>query len=383
MTALVWAVALSVLSAVCYAAAAVAQEHFAGAERGLLRWVGPLLLTGAGAGLHVVALQFGTVGVVQALGALTLIFALPIAAARTRRRVTGAEWRQAWLTVGGLAGLLTLSTAGAGSLSATTAQGLLVVTVLTVVGIVAAAGRSAAAATRSLLLAGAAGVAFGVSSVLTKAVMSDLGTGLTGTSMLSAGAIVGLAAAGQILSQRSYRDAGLAAPLAMVSVANPVVAGTIGFLLLGDGVRFGAVGALLVAGAALAITRGVIGLAAQPAALVEANGPAPAAAPEPDRTRVVDYTGAWIADHSEARIADRTYVRIADHTEARGTDRIETWIADHSDALVADRTDAVLPASGPRRMPHTAVELPHAGQGRRAVWAVTGPLPRQAEPVPV
>ena len=272
MTAVAWAIALSVLSAVCYAAAAVAQEHFAGATRGPLRWALPLLLTGAGAVLHVVALQFGSVGVVQALGALTLIFALPIAAARTRRRVTGAAWRHSWLTVGGLAGLLTLSTAGPGSLSASSAQWLSLLTGIAVAGIVLAARRSASPSARSLLLAGAAGVAFGAASVLTKAVMSDIATGLSGSSVVSLGTIAILATAGQVLSQRSYRDSGLAAPLAMVSVANPAVAGAIGFLLLGDSVRFGAAGAILALGAAVAAARGVVGLAAQS----PASTPAPA-----------------------------------------------------------------------------------------------------------
>jgi len=265
MSALAWAVAVSVASAVCYAAAAVAQEHFAGVRRGLLRWGVPLLLTGAGAGLHIVALQFGSVGVVQALGALTLIFALPIAAVRTRRRVTGAAWRQSWLTVGGLTGLLALSTAGSGTLSGQSVRWLAILTVAAVAGLAMAARRAATPAARSLLLAGAAGVAFGVSSVLTKAVMTALGGGLTGASILPVAAIVGLAAAGQVLSQQSYRDAGLAGPLAMVSVANPVVAGAIGFLLLGDGVRFGTAGTLLAVGAAVATALGVVGLAAQPA----------------------------------------------------------------------------------------------------------------------
>jgi hypothetical protein len=266
MSAVAWAIGLSVVSAVCYAAAAVAQEHFAGGGRGMLRWALPLLLTGAGAGLHVVALQFGTVGVVQALGALTLIFALPIAAVRTRRRVTGAAWRHSWLTVGGLAGLLALSTAGADSLSASSARWLSVGTGIAVVAMAVGAHRAASATTRSLLLAGAAGVAFGVGSVLTKTLMSELATGFGGASMLSAGVLAGLAAAGQLLSQQSYRDAGLAAPLALVSVANPAVAGMIGFLLLGDGVRFGTVGTILAAGAAVVAARGVIGLTAQSSA---------------------------------------------------------------------------------------------------------------------
>lgn len=360
MTAVAWAIALSVLSAVCYAAAAVAQEHFASATRGLLRWALPLLLTGAGAVLHVVALQFGTVGVVQALGALTLIFALPIAAARTRRRVTGAAWRHSWLTVGGLAGLLTLSTAGPGALSGTSAQWLSLLTGIAVAGIVLAARCSASPSTRSLLLAGAAGVAFGVASVLTKAVMSNIATGLSGSSVVSLGAIAVLATAGQVLSQRSYRDSGLAAPLAMVSVANPAVAGAIGFLLLGDSVRFGAAGAILALGAAVAAARGVVGLAAQSPAT-----------PAPATTSTTTHSTLSPAAQSSAS----TTAPAATNTATQSTLSLAAQSAAGNAAGLATAAEARL------------AKMLDADHDHRAIRAVAkrqpaGGLLRPAEPVP-
>ena len=88
MGSLGWAVTLSVFSAASYAGAAVAQERLAEhRHRGLLRWAAALLLTAGGVGLHVLALNFGTVAVVQALGTLTLLFALPISALRYRLRI--------------------------------------------------------------------------------------------------------------------------------------------------------------------------------------------------------------------------------------------------------------------------------------------------------
>jgi len=264
MTGLFWAIAWSVLSAISYAAAAVVQDHLA-ARPGPRRWAVPLLLTGIGAGLHVIALRYAAVGVVQALGTLTLIFALPMAAVLSRRRITGAAWQHAWLTVGGLVGLLTLVTTGTGMLSAGPARWLPIVTAVAVAALALAAHHTAAPRYQSLLLAGGAGAAFGVASVLTKTALSDLTTGRVPT--LATIAIVGLSAAGQVLSQRSYGRAGVAAPLAVVSVTNPVVAGLVGILLLGDGVRFGGTGAVLALTAAAFTVRGVIGLtAADPAA---------------------------------------------------------------------------------------------------------------------
>jgi len=273
-SSLEFAILLSVLSAAAYAAAAVGQEQLAAAgHRSAPRWLLTLLLTGAGAGLHVIALAYGTVAVVQALGALTLLFALPIAAARTRRRVPAGAWRDAGLTVAGLAGILALSAPSDAPavLSGVEGRWLAFVTVAGVTLLACAARASSSPLVRSLLLAGASGAAFGVASVLTK-------TATTGSASGPALAAIALfAAAGLVLGQLSYRGGGLAAPLAMVSVANPVVAAIVGILLLGEGFRFGTTGVVLVLTAAAFATRGVIGLAARTTA--PAATPQPTAAP--------------------------------------------------------------------------------------------------------
>src|SRR4029453_2523156 len=72
--------------------------------------------------------------------------------------------------------------------------------------------------------------------------------------------VAALAVSGYLLGQASYRGGGLAAPLAMVSVSNPVVAATVGVLVLGEGFRFGTTGLVLVAASAVAAAAGVIGL---------------------------------------------------------------------------------------------------------------------------
>jgi hypothetical protein len=97
------AILLCVLSALGYAVAAVVQEQLAvTGHRSTPRWLMTAGLTAAGAVLHMVALRYGAVGVVQALGALTLLFALPIAALRARSRVIIRAWRDAEFAVAGL-----------------------------------------------------------------------------------------------------------------------------------------------------------------------------------------------------------------------------------------------------------------------------------------
>jgi drug/metabolite transporter (DMT)-like permease len=264
MGSLSWAVALSVLSAASYAAAAVAQERLAdNRHRGLLRWATALLLTGSGVGLHVLALNFGTVAVVQALGTLTLLFALPIAALRYRTRIGVAGWIDAALTVAGLALILSLSVESAEPALLSDSDGHhLTLVILVAVAVLAAAAWPAGPRWQAVLLAAAAGVAFGIASVLSKAVMTQFRQGGAGSvSLYQTGMVVLLSLSGYLLGQLSYRGAGLAAPLATVSVVNPVVAALAGVVFFGESVRFGTTGLVVVAVTAIVMTLGVVGLA--------------------------------------------------------------------------------------------------------------------------
>jgi hypothetical protein len=284
MGSLGWAVALSVLSAASYAAAAVAQERLAEhRHRGVARWAVALLLTGGGVGLHVLALNFGTVAVVQALGTLTLLFALPISVLRYHVRIGVPAWIDAGLTVAGLALIMSLSVESAepALLSDPAGRTLSLVT-LGAVALLAAAAWPAGPRMRAVLLAGAAGVAFGISSVLSKSVMTSFtADGASAVSLFQTAMVVLFATGGYALSQFSYRGAGLAVPLATVSVANPVVAGIAGVLLFEESVRFGATGRAVVAAAAVVMTLGVIGLSRR--ASVPPSGPPDE--PAPSRSR--------------------------------------------------------------------------------------------------
>jgi hypothetical protein len=277
MGSLGWAVVLSLLSVTAYAAAAVAQERLAGrGHRGWSRWVAALLLTVVGAGLHVVALNFGTVAVVQALGTLTLLFALPIEVVRYRTRISAASWRDATATVAGLALILSLSVEPdrPALLTEPVTQRLGLITAGAVFVCSLGAWR-AGPRSRAVLLATGAGTAFGISSVLSKAVLTSFTTGGPGAVSVSAAMLVAaFAVCGYLLGQLSYRGAGLAAPLAAVSVTNPLVAAVAGVVLFGESVRFGPAGLATVVVAALVMGWGVVGLARRSAASSEAGVPA-------------------------------------------------------------------------------------------------------------
>ncbi|MFE6092977.1 hypothetical protein ACFQ7M_13430 [Streptomyces massasporeus] len=274
MNAVLIAVALSLVSAVAYAAAAVAQERLASRSpgAGMLRllgsgaWWWSVGLNAAAALLHVVALRYGPLTVVQPLGALTLVAAVPMGARLAGRRVSAVEWKGTALTLLGLGAILV------------TASGPEPDDVLSVPEALAVAGATAAligvlsrpSARPGLRHASASGLASGVASALTQTVTvaaTDrsgpvLSVQVVGVALL----VAAFAAGGLLLSQTAYRG-GLGGPLAMVTLANPLAAAVIGLSLLGERLQGGPAGVLLaLAGAGLASWGVVLLSRAAPAA---------------------------------------------------------------------------------------------------------------------
>jgi drug/metabolite transporter (DMT)-like permease len=263
-------VLLALVSAVAYAVGAILQERVAATGRtGLYApvrqgsWWVATLLNGFGALLHVGALAYGPLSLVQPMGALTIVFALPIAAVFVRRRAGAMAWRGALLAAVGLAGLLSLTSAEhSGDL--TDGEQLVVAgSALAAMALLFAGARAVhRPVLRSVLLAGGAGISFGIGSVFIKSLAVGWSSyGLSGQ-WQSAPAIVGFATAGLLLSQASYRGAGLTAPLATVTVVNPVVASAVGLTLFGESFRYGTSGLLLAVGSALVAATGLILLTA-------------------------------------------------------------------------------------------------------------------------
>ncbi|MGW6007725.1 DMT family transporter [Streptomyces sp. NPDC055210] len=267
MSALVLSVVLSLVSAVAYAGGAIVQERVAAntpdrtyAPMRQLAWWAAVGLNALGGLLHVVALAYGPLSLVQPLGALTIVFALPMAAVFVRRRAGAAAWRGAIMATVGLAGILALvGTADSQSLNSTQRVVVALVTGGAVVALMTAA-RAAHRhpAVRSVLLAIAAGVAFGMSSVFTKTVAVDWTGGVAVADLPSLAVIGVLATAGMLLSQASYRGAGLAAPLATLTVVNPIVAAAVGLTMFGETFRYGETGTMLALGCGVVAAGGLI-----------------------------------------------------------------------------------------------------------------------------
>ncbi|MFJ3824198.1 DMT family transporter [Streptomyces nodosus] len=267
MSALALSVLLSFVSAVAYAGGAIVQEQVAVSSPDrtyapLRRpaWWAAVVLNGLGGLLHVVALAYGPLSLVQPLGALTIVFALPMAALFVGRRAGATAWRGAVMATVGLAGLLSL--VGASDARSLNDAQRLLVALATAGGVVALmiAGRAARRhpAVRSVLLAVGSGAAFGMSSVFTKTVAVDWTSGIALTEVPSLAVIGVFATAGILLSQAAYRGAGLAAPLATLTVVNPVVAAAVGLTLFGESFRHGTTGTVLALGCAVVAAGGLI-----------------------------------------------------------------------------------------------------------------------------
>lgn len=272
MTGLWIAVLLSVIAGVCYGGGAVGQRRVA--ERlgtpltphivltVLIRdrlWWSALLMNSAGAILHVVALAYGTLVVVQPLGLLSLVFALPWSARLAARQVSPREWRGAALTVLALTALLLVAMNTDGT-TALDHQGTITVGGITVAVVYSAAllSRPFSAVIRSPLLAVAAGVSYGVSSALTKVFIDSVTAhGLPGVLHPALPGIAVLALSGVLLSQAAYRGVTVGAPLAIMTIANPIAAVVVGLTVMGESYLAGIWGIGVALVAALVAVRGI------------------------------------------------------------------------------------------------------------------------------
>lgn len=264
------AVLLCIVSSVAYAAAALLQRDLSTRPLAALTahpvWWLALVFNGVGAALHVAALRFGPLLLVQPFGLLTLVLALVLTASRQRRRLRSAEWQGLALICASLTGLLTIidSTATASAVSAHDLPILLGALTL----VIAAARLTRGRATASIGAAVAAGVSFAGASTLAQTITIELSSGEAATrALFLATAALGMAAlagAGLLLTQLSYRDT-FGPAVATSTLANPVASALIGIILLGETVRWGFFGTAIAVVCAALAARGVAILPADPA----------------------------------------------------------------------------------------------------------------------
>lgn len=213
--------------------------------------------------LQAAALGLGSVLLVQALLVTSLLFALPISARRQQRRLTRAEWIWAVLLAVSVIVIVTVGNPSAGHSRASMTTWALVAAALGTVLLVAVLAANAVGGTSSaILLAFVSGALWGVFAVLTKGVVHLLGDGipaLVRSPEFYAWVVVAVAATAW--QQSSFRAGALTASLPTMAISEPLVASVLGVVVLGEALRPGdagwlvlvlAIGAMLVSVVALA-----------------------------------------------------------------------------------------------------------------------------------
>lgn len=193
----------------------------------------------AGFGLQAVALAFGPVAVVQPIVVLELAFAIPFGIFRRCRRAGVREWAGIGAVMTGVSIFLLAANPGRGIQNPPTSDWIAsLVPVAVVAAVAVAAGAARRGPSRAMFLGSAAGLSFGVLSVLTKAVThllsADLARAFVTWQLYVA---IGVGIVALLVSQSAYQAGPLAYSMPFVGVLEPVVAVTIGDVVLGEQVR--------------------------------------------------------------------------------------------------------------------------------------------------
>ena len=225
-------------------------------------WLGSAVAA-LGFGLQAVALAFGSVLLVQALLVTSLLFALPINARLNRRRVTAPTWTWAALLATSVVVIVTVGNPTAGQARATAHSWVVVIAVLVPVlaGCLLAA-RTAPDPVGAMLAAAVSGASWGVFAVLIKGVTARIGDGiptLLETPELYAAVLIALL--GTVVQQSAFRAGSLTASLPTMTVAEPVVAAILGVVVLGETMRPGDRGWLVLIAAIVVMVAATIALA--------------------------------------------------------------------------------------------------------------------------
>jgi hypothetical protein len=192
-----------------------------------------------GFGLHAAALAFGGLLFVQPLLACGLLFALPLSARWSGRKLGRREWAHALLLCGGLATFLIAAAPSGGSNHASAgrwvayAGPVALFSGLCVVGAACSRGH-----VRAALFGCSAGALFGVNAALTKTFVVHIQHGVPYTAShwevyaLATASIVGI-----LLTQNGFQAESLSASLPALEVTEPMVAALLGASIYHERIR--------------------------------------------------------------------------------------------------------------------------------------------------
>ncbi|MBA3798490.1 MAG: hypothetical protein H0X18_05175 [Geodermatophilaceae bacterium] len=243
-------IALAVVGACCFAAGVTLQHQGVALVRtgdalhpsSLLtlvrvpRWWTGVLSSSIGAVLHAVALGIAPLTVVQPVGVLALGMTAIINARLSGHRLTRRAVLAIAASTGGVVGFLLVASGNVVASAVPPSAGLRAAApvALAVVGFALVASHTHGAA-RGLAMSAAAGVSYGFTSLLMRAVAQDFDTG--GLGGVAIGSVAGMALAmalGGWFMQQAYAAGPPQLAVASVTVVDPIVAVLMGVVLLGE-----------------------------------------------------------------------------------------------------------------------------------------------------
>ncbi|HET9076231.1 MAG TPA: DMT family transporter [Acidimicrobiales bacterium] len=233
------------------------------------KWLAGVGLLLCGYGLQALALSAGPVAVVQPVVATELAFAIPLGIWRGHRRAGRREWTGIAAVLVGVSALLWIASPVSGSAQPSRLDWLLcLVPVGTVIAALLTVSLRIKGPRRAVLLGAAAGLAFSLLAILTKAVTHNLSVSVGSTfANWEIYLLVGLGIAALVISQSAYQAGPLALSMPAIALLEPTVAVIIGDTAFHEQARLsgGALAVELIAAAVAA--SGLLALASSPTVL--------------------------------------------------------------------------------------------------------------------
>lgn len=200
-------------------------------------WWGGLLGAMAGYGLQIVALNFGTLLIVQPILVLSLMFTLPLSARMDGRRISKAETTWAFLLTVAVAVLVVLGRPTSGDPHPPLKIWLLVLGIgVVVIGAILLFAATRGKEMQALLYGAMTGAIMGYLALMSKAVVDTFR--LRGMEGLVTGwelyALLALAGIGTAVQQLSFNGGALKNSLPAMTIVEPLVAFSLGYAVLGE-----------------------------------------------------------------------------------------------------------------------------------------------------
>lgn len=256
-------------------------------------WWAAIVVAAASFGFQALALASGPLALVQPLIVTDLLFALPLAARLGGRRLRRREWTGAALVVAGLATFLTAGSPTAGIDEPSLAKWLpILVAVPAVVLAAMAVASRRPGLRRTSMLAVSAGLAFGLMSALTKAVVElFMERGLGAVMSWQPWAMGVAAVTGLLFSQSAFQCGSISVTLPLMDILEPLVAVGIAVVVFDEHIGFTPVALCLELLGGLAVAAGVVTLdRSRLVRPVEPSvPPTPAGQPVPKAPKQVEY----------------------------------------------------------------------------------------------